>query len=370
MAALTIVLAGGGSAGHVNPMLATAHILRERGHKVHLVGTAEGLEVDLVPSSGFDLTTIERVPFPRRPGKALMTFPSRYAKAVTQAGRLLDESGADVALGFGGFASTPVYTSAHKRGLPVVIHEQNAKPGLANKYGARFAQAVGLTFASTPLRAKVGRTEHVGLPLRAPIYNLACRRLEDPHAGREEASARLGLDPSLPTLLVTGGSLGAAHLNSVLGTVACEIVDCGFQVLHLTGRGKSASIAAATSDLSTYHVREYLVEMEDAYATADLVLARAGAGSVAELSALGLPAFFVPLAIGNGEQELNAADVLAAGGGHLVRDKDFTVATVRRELLPLLSSPHTREEMGKAAKSVGCVDGAFKLARLVEEVCA
>lgn len=362
---LRVVLAGGGSAGHVNPLLATASALRDAGAGVVAVGTKEGLEADLVPAAGFELRTIERVPFPRRPGAAMVRFPARYAAAVRHAGEILDESRADVAVGFGGFASTPIYAAAKKRGIPVVIHEQNAKPGLANRYGARFASAIGLTFPSTKLAAKVGVTRTIGLPLRPAIAGLAADRAVDPRAHRAEAAQRLGLDPDRITLVVTGGSLGAQHLNEVFTEVMPQLAD--FQVFHLTGRGKDAKVAAAAADLADYHVRDYLTQMEDAYAVADLVVCRSGAGTVAELSSLGLPGFFVPLPIGNGEQELNAADVIAVGGAKLVRDKDFTAQTVRSQIVALLRDPEQLVSMGSAARGVSPTDAAGQLAQMIIE---
>ena len=169
---LSFVLAGGGTAGHVNPLLSTALALRERGCAVRAVGTSEGLEADLVPEAGVELSTIVRVPFPRRPDMDMLRFPVRYRRAVAQATEILGKAGADAVIGFGGYASTPVYRAAKALGVPVVVHEQNAKPGLANRYGARFAEAVALTFDSTPLAARAGVTQTVGLPLRTAIAAL------------------------------------------------------------------------------------------------------------------------------------------------------------------------------------------------------
>ena len=365
---LSVVLAGGGSAGHVNPLLATAHALKNHGVVVRAVGTKEGLEVELVPEAGVALSLIEKVPFPRRPNMAALRFPSRYRAAVEQAGRILDEARADVAVGFGGFVSTPIYQAARNRGIPVVIHEQNAKAGLANRYDARFSAAVGLTFPSTKLEAKNGQTRCVGLPLRPAIANLAEARLTDPRAHREQAAQRLGLDPARATLVVTGGSLGAKRLNEVLVASVDELADV--QVLHLTGKGKDTLVREATGFLPNYHVLAYLSAMEDAYAVADLVVCRSGAGTVAELSALGLPGFFVPLPIGNGEQEFNAVDVISAGGAELVRDKDFTAQVLASRVLPLLRDPDKLSVMGRAARGVSPVDAAERLATLIFEAGA
>lgn len=363
MTDVNVVLAGGGSAGHVNPLLATAHALVERGASVRALGTREGLEATLVPEAGVPLDLIEKVPFPRRPNMAALRFPGRYRAAVAQAGRVLDDAQADVAVGFGGFVSTPLYQAAKKRGIPVVIHEQNAKAGLANRYGARFAAAVGLTFPSTKLTARRGVTECVGLPLRPAIAELASTGEKDARAVRVAAAARLGLDPEKTTLVVTGGSLGAQRLNEVLVASLNKLE--GVQVLHLTGKNKDAPVLAATASLPDYHVLAYLTTMEDAYAVADLVLCRSGAGTVAELSALGLPGFFVPLPIGNGEQEFNASDVVSAGGAELVRDKDFTPEVFASKVIPLLHDSARLTSMGQAARGVSPVDAADRLAHLV-----
>ncbi|MCR6711240.1 MAG: glycosyltransferase [Demequina sp.] len=165
----SFVLAGGGSGGHVNPLLATAAELTARGHSVVAVGTAEGLETELVPRAGVELRFVDRVPLPRRPNGAALTFPRDFSRATAQAAEIIKDTRADAVVGFGGYVSTPVYKAARKAGVPVVVHEANARPGFANKYGARFAAAVATTFAGTPLPGAVV----TGLPLRREISDLA-----------------------------------------------------------------------------------------------------------------------------------------------------------------------------------------------------
>lgn len=354
-----IVLSGGGTAGHVNPLLATAHALRELDPclDVTVVGTQEGLEHTLVPAAGFTLSTIDRVPFPRRPNKDALAFPRRWRTVQAQASELLQ--GADVALGFGGYVSAPMYKAARQLGIPYAIHEQNARPGLANRLGVGHAAFLGLTFASTPLKAPRGQREVIGLPLRPAIYDLA--RSQDRPLRREQAAQRLGLDPAMRTLLVTGGSLGAAHINEVVASCRIE----GVQVLHLTGKGKDDAVREATEGRTHYHVLDYLETMEDAFAVADLVICRSGAGTVAELCAVGLPAIYVPLPIGNGEQKLNAADVVRAGGAKIVADKDFTVDYMARVAGSLLAQPDELAAMAEASAKVGKVEAASVLAQRV-----
>lgn len=356
-----IVLAGGGTSGHVNPLLATAAHLEA---DLTVLGTAEGLEATLVPEAGYDLRIVPRVPFPRRLNRQALRFPRNLRSAVRVAKEALTAPRrADVVVGYGGYVATPAYLAARSLGIPIVIHEQNARPGLANRLGARFADVVALTFPSTPLAGR-GRTLTVGLPLRPEIARLARDRGENMRVAREQGARALGLDPDRLTVLVTGGSLGAQKLNEVVPRAAAEIIATGAQVLHLCGSGKEFT----SPDPQSYHVREYLMDMHHALACADFVIGRAGAGMVAELSALGIPAIYVPFPIGNGEQRLNAQDVVTAGGGILVEDRNFTPSWLLAHLLPLLTDGAAREEMAVRAGRAGIVDGAERFAQIIMEV--
>jgi UDP-N-acetylglucosamine--N-acetylmuramyl-(pentapeptide) pyrophosphoryl-undecaprenol N-acetylglucosamine transferase len=368
----SVLLAGGGTAGHVNPLLAVAEELRGRHPDltVTVLGTATGLEARLIPERGLPLALVPRVPLPRRPTTDWLRLPGRLNAAVAAAGDAIDRTGAQVVVGFGGYVATPAYLAARRRGLPVVVHEANARPGLANRLGARWADQVAVTFPGTPLP----RAQVVGMPLRAAVADLARRRTEDPARARRDAADALGLDPDRATVLVTGGSLGAARLNGAVAGAAVQLVAAGCQVLHLTGTGKSDAVLDALPDepdlRAHYHVREYLSEMELALAVASLVICRSGAATVSELAALGLPAVYVPLPVGNGEQRLNAAPVVDAGGGILVADGDLTTAWVRSEVLPLLADPDRLAAMGRAAAGAGTVEGAARVADLVERAAA
>ncbi|QPK81869.1 undecaprenyldiphospho-muramoylpentapeptide beta-N-acetylglucosaminyltransferase [Schaalia sp. ZJ405] len=365
--ALRIVLAGGGTAGHVNPLLATATCLAQRDHECTVIGTREGLEADLVPAAGFNLRFIPRVPLPRRPSLQFFSLPGRWSKAVDECVDIL--TGADVLVGFGGYVSTPAYRAAQKLGIPVVIHEQNARPGLANRLGARFARIVALTFTSTPLSALQGTTHVTGLPLRPAIEKLAKERhTEDGRrAARQLAASELGIVPDAPTILITGGSLGALHINEVMAGLARELPP-GVQVLHLTGHGKDEPVRRAVDEAGVgdrWHVFDYVTDMEKVLAVADLVVCRSGAGTVAEMTALGLPCIYVPLPIGNGEQRLNAGDHVAAGGAVLIENPDFTADTARTSVYDLIGSAKL-EQMAEVSLSLGRVNAAEDLAKLIE----
>jgi UDP-N-acetylglucosamine--N-acetylmuramyl-(pentapeptide) pyrophosphoryl-undecaprenol N-acetylglucosamine transferase len=238
-----------------------------------------------------------------------------------------------------------------------VIHEQNAVPGLANRAGARFARRVAVSFPDTPLR----RAEYVGLPIRPMISGL------DRAALRAEARAFFGLDPDRPTLLVTGGSQGARRLNQAVSGAAPALAAAGVQVLH--AQGKHGGAEPAPTDVP-YRVVEFIDRMDLAYAAADLVLCRSGANSVTEAAAVGLPAIFVPLPIGNGEQAKNARPVVDAGGGLLVDDAALTTAWVEASVPQLAIDAERLATMSAAAAALIPRDADEKLARIVLETAA
>ncbi|WP_346982744.1 UDP-N-acetylglucosamine--N-acetylmuramyl-(pentapeptide) pyrophosphoryl-undecaprenol N-acetylglucosamine transferase, partial [Bifidobacterium bifidum] len=235
-----IVLAGGGTAGHVNPLLAVADAIRRIRPEasISIIGTAVGLEHDLVPRAGYELDTIEKVPFPRRPNKAALQFPAKWMRETRKVRDILRSRHADVVVGFGGYASAPVYSAAHRMGIPVVIHEQNARAGMANKLGARYAAFIGTAYENTGLKPGSGcRMERVGLPLRPAISTLAAQFASDRASVRQSGAEAMGIDPARPMVLVTGGSLGAVSLNRAVASSAAVLLEHA-QVVHLTGKGK------------------------------------------------------------------------------------------------------------------------------------
>jgi UDP-N-acetylglucosamine--N-acetylmuramyl-(pentapeptide) pyrophosphoryl-undecaprenol N-acetylglucosamine transferase len=351
----TYLLAGGGTAGHVNPLLAVADRIRDSDPDavVLVLGTKEGLEARLVPERGYELLTIERLPFPRRPGRAMLTFPGRFTRAVAQTRTYLANRGVDVVVGFGGYAAAPAYRAAHAAGIPIVIHEANARAGLANRLGARYTSRVGTVFTGT----RLPHASVVGMPLRREIEQL------DRTARRVEARKLFGLDVSKPTLLVTGGSTGARSINRTVFDSIDDILATGWQVLHIAGNGSELPASSSPG----YHIIKYCDHMELAIAAVDLAVARSGSVTLSEFAATGLPAVFVPYPVGNGEQRLNAADAVRARGAMLVNDSDFTPAWVRRELVPLLRDPVRLGAMAAAIATVGTRDGSDRMVALVRD---
>jgi UDP-N-acetylglucosamine--N-acetylmuramyl-(pentapeptide) pyrophosphoryl-undecaprenol N-acetylglucosamine transferase len=352
------LLAGGGTAGHVSPLLAVADRLRSHDPTAQIIvlGTAEGLESRLVPERGYELVTIERVPFPRRLNRAAFTFPARLRRAVRATRDTIRSRRIDVVVGFGGYASAPAYLAARRERIPIAIHEANAKPGFANRLGSMFASRVGVAYPRTRLR----RATFVGMPLRPEIESL------DKAVAREQGLRLFGLQAGRRVLLVTGGSTGARSINKTILETAQLLLGAGWQVLHIAGE----KTEFADPRLPGYVFLKYCDRMELALAVADLAVSRAGSATVSELAALGIPAIYVPYPVGNGEQRFNAAEVVAAGGALLVNDAEFDTGWVSRVLVPLLADPAMIAEMAVRSASVGVLDGTDRMTFLVSRASA
>ena len=344
-------------------MMNTADALRRLRPDVDItaLGTAEGLEQRLVPLRGYELAIVPKVPLPRRPSIDLLRVPGRLRTAVKAARAHLEAVDASVVVGFGGYVSAPAYLAARRRGTAIVIHEQNARAGVANRLGARWARTVAAAVGGSGLKD----AHVIGIPLRTSISHL------DRAAARPGARAALGLSDG-PVLLVFGGSLGARSVNTAVVEAAPDLAAAGVQVVHVTGAARAAEVREAFGGNlpATHHLMDYVDGMADAYAAADLALCRAGANTCAELAAVGLPAVYVPLPIGNGEQALNARPIVDAGGGLLVPDGALDADWIRRSVLPLLHDASRLAEMGAKARALGHRDADVALARLVLEAAA
>ena len=343
-----IALTGGGTAGHITPLVAVARALGDRAECV-VLGTVGGREDELLPPGLPIIHRIEKLPFPRRLSPAALLFPFRWIDAVLAASRALGRAEVDVLVGFGGYTAAPAYLAAWLRRIPLVIHEANAIPGLANRLGARLTRWVGVCFPGTPLpHAKV-----VGMPLRPEILEL--NRL----SARAAARRHFGLRPRKPVLLVTGGSTGARTINETIDQAAADIVGAGWQVLHLRGPGQDRADSTPSGVVSV----DYTDRMDLAMAAADLVVSRAGAATVSELGVVGLPAAFVPYHVGNGEQRENARFAVDAGAALMVDNAQFTPSWVRETLLALLNDSSRLEAMTQAMATTAKREGATIVAQ-------
>ena len=362
MSTISVVLAGGGTAGHVEPAMAVADALTELDPQVRItaLGTARGLETRLVPERGYDLQLITPVPLPRKPSADLLRLPLRVRTAVRETRAVFDAVHVDVVIGFGGYVAVPAYLAARpglrRPRVPVVIHEANASAGWANRLGARSAQRV---LAATP-DPGLGAVEVVGVPVRASITTL------DRAALRAQARAAFGFAEDARVLLVFGGSQGAQSINRAVSGAAGALAAKGISVLHAHGPKNTLDLPEPSGP--PYVAVPYLDRMDLAYAAADLAICRSGAMTVAEVSAIGLPAVYVPLPIGNGEQRLNALPVVDAGGGLLIDDADLSPSLIADTVVSVLADPDRLRQMTAAAALAGHRDAARRVAEVALDV--
>lgn len=367
----SVVLAGGGTAGHIEPAMAVADALRELDPDVRItaLGTSRGLETTLVPARGYRLELIPPVPLPRKPTVDLLKLPGRVVASVRRTRKALKDADADVLVGFGGYVALPAYLAARgglgkRRSVPIVVHEANASAGIANKVGARLATRVLAAVPGSGVSMRGAQdAEIVGIPVRPTITGL------DRVASRAAAREHFGLPAEGPVLLVFGGSQGARSLNQAVSGAASALADAKVSVLHAHGPKNTVDVGP-TDPSAPYVAVPYVDRMDLAYAAADVAVCRSGAMTVAEVSATGLPAVYVPLPHGNGEQELNARPVVDAGGGLLVTDAQMNENFVATEIVGLITDPERLASMARNAAGAGHRDAAATVAKIVLDVAS
>jgi UDP-N-acetylglucosamine--N-acetylmuramyl-(pentapeptide) pyrophosphoryl-undecaprenol N-acetylglucosamine transferase len=351
-----VVIAGGHSAGHIEPAMNFADALRllEPMAEITALGTVRGLDTTLIPARGYPLELIPPAPLPRKLNPALLQAPGRLRDAVLAAGAVLDRVQAEVVVGFGGYVAGPAYLAARSRGLPIVVHEANARPGMANRMAARMTTRV---FTAAP-GVRVAHATAIGIPLRPAIAGLDRPEL------RDAARQRFGLRPDGPVLMDTSGSQGARAINAAVSGAAPAFRAADVQVLHITGPQHVVQVLGEPAD-PAYVAIPYVDDMRYAYAAADFAICRSGAMTCAELAAVGLPAAYVPLPLRGGEQRLNAEPAVAAGGALLVDNADLAPAWIERVLIPVLTDPGRIAAMSASVSAAGAPDADIVLARHV-----
>ncbi|MFM4964449.1 undecaprenyldiphospho-muramoylpentapeptide beta-N-acetylglucosaminyltransferase [Aeromonas bivalvium] len=349
MSSKTLLVMAGGTGGHVFPGLAVADRLRAQGWTIHWLGTADRMEAELVPAHGYPISFIDIQGVRGNGLKRLLVAPYRIVKSILQARRVLKTIKPDVVLGMGGFASGPGGVAAWLSGIPLLLHEQNAAAGMTNKLLARIASRVLMAFpgAFAPSR----RTAVVGNPVRPEVVTLP-----DP-------ASRIGSRAAPLRLLVIGGSLGARVLNEQV-PAAVAAAGVPIAVRHQTGKGNRDAVAAAYAALGQEaEVSDFIKEMADAYAWADLVVCRAGALTVSEVAAAGVAAIFVPLPHAvDDHQTRNALTLVDGGAAEFLPQSELSQATLAARLAWLAGRRDILLNMAKAARRVAIVDAAERVA--------
>jgi UDP-N-acetylglucosamine--N-acetylmuramyl-(pentapeptide) pyrophosphoryl-undecaprenol N-acetylglucosamine transferase len=353
---MKIVLAGGGTAGHIEPALALARTWRTKRSEdeIEFIGTKSGLENQLVPAAGFKLSHIPKVIIPRKASLSLFVAPTTLTQAFLQSRAAL--RGADLLVGFGGYVSGPAYLAARSLNIPIVIHEANAKPGLANRLGSLFTNY--LAVAQPVTTGRLSRALITGLPLRADVAQALQVSSKDWSSARNRAKAAIGFNQNTPVVVIFFGSQGSVALNKVIADALPIFKESGAQLLHAVGKANPIP-----SNDQNYKAVPYIEDMATAYLAADLIIARSGAVTCSEVNALGKYALFIPLPIGNGEQKVNARLVTEQSRGELVDQGEFTPVWISKHLDRLLKNSEMASPFGNSSDLLA----TEKLAALMEE---
>ena len=365
-----VLLVGGGTAGHVLPAIATAQALQRLrpGLTPAFAGQRGSLEERLVTAAGYPIHAIDAVPMPRRATTELMKVAPRLLAAVREARELLARIDTRVVVSFGGYVALPLSLAARGR-VPLVLHEQNSRPGLANRIASRSATHVAVTYPSSADRlASRDRVRITGNPVQQRLRDL------DVVTRRAAARERLGLDPARVTLLVLGGSQGARSINLAVSGAAAAWKALGLQLIHVSGargydetmdRWREAGVDPEDA-ASTVRVVSFLDDMADAYAAADIAVSRAGATTIAELTVLGIPAILIPYPHATAKHQHGNAESLArAGAAVMLEDGDLSPDLVAATVAAILAEPQDLGAMANAARAWARPDAAEALARLV-----
>ncbi|HHW92619.1 MAG TPA: undecaprenyldiphospho-muramoylpentapeptide beta-N-acetylglucosaminyltransferase [Firmicutes bacterium] len=368
---MRVLFTGGGTGGHIYPALTLAKGLQEEDDSISFlfVGTNRGLERDLVPRAGFTLRTITVSGLERRLSwRTILTF-ARLGKGLWQAYRILQDFRPHVVVGTGGYVSLPVVFVAARLGIPTLLHEQNVLPGLANRYLSRYATVVAASYGeSKRYFPRARRFVVTGNPVREEIVNLS----------REEGRACLGIEEGKRLLLVFGGSRGARPVNDALLAALPELVSwpelitcfiTGKENYDYVRQGLGSGIGA--EKLGNIIIKPYLHDMPAGLAAADLVIARAGATTLAELTARGVPAILIPSPYVTGNhQEYNARLLEAKGAAVVIRERELDGSSLAKQVLELLQDPSRLQLMGKKSRGLGQRQAREDLVALIYELAA
>jgi UDP-N-acetylglucosamine--N-acetylmuramyl-(pentapeptide) pyrophosphoryl-undecaprenol N-acetylglucosamine transferase len=352
---MRIVFAGGGTAGHIEPALAVARqwSAEHPSDELLFLGTTSGLETHLVPQAGYQLCLIPRVRIPRSISPQIFRVPMTLVQSIRASKKAL--RGASVLVGFGGYVSAPAYIAAKLSGVPIVIHEANAKAGIANKVGSLFTPYLAVTQPIS--QGKFSRALITGLPLRADVVK-ALKSCDDRwDEARAQAKSSLGFNANSPLVLVVGGSQGSRALNDCILASRKALLDKGIQILHALGKANSLP-----DSLKGYVPTPYIEDMATAYLAADLIIARSGAVTCSEIGALGRYALFIPLPVGNGEQRFNTASLLAQGRAEMIDQREFTSSWLISNIERLLKT--SSQKSGEGSRTD--IDAALKITNLME----
>ncbi len=364
---MRVIFAGGGTGGHIYPGIALARYLKKEDPKAEVlfVGTARGLETKIVPMEGFDLKLIRVRAFKRKFSLDTFKTVAEMFVGFAEAGRIIKEFKPDVVVGTGGYVCGPVVMNAVLKGIPAVIHEQNAFPGVTNRILSRFVDSTAISFKESREYFKNARkVVFTGNPVRGEMLNVT----------REKAREKLGIGRDEALVVVVGGSQGAAAINSCVTEMLKNFYKDGdWSMIFSTGNGQYEVVLEQLKGFSWASVKvvPYIFEAAETYAAADLVVCRGGAITSSELTVLGIPSIMIPLpgAAAN-HQEHNARALEKAGAAVVITENDLNGKVLYMQIKKLLKDREQLNRMARKAKEAGNPSAAEKIAALIKEAAS
>lgn len=355
---LNVLIACGGTGGHLFPGIAMAEALKKRGHQTLLLISEK--KVDAEASAKYSHLRFETIPAVAKPATLspkMLPFLWKLWRTQAHCKKILRDFKADAVLGMGGFTSLPPVYAGHRLGLKTFVHDSNARPGRANVLTSRFCTEVFLGLDAAKIYFPHRKTANTGTPVRPEILNLP---------SREEAATRFGLDPQRPTIVIMGGSQGARRLNQLAAEAAVKL-PAQTQVLHIAGAMDFERVSETVQNREGYKILGFCDQMPSAYAAADIIIARSGASSLTEISLAGLPSILVPFPYAADDHQTKNAEVFSsAGAAHLVQERDLDAEKLASLASGILLDLPTRERMAQAAHALAIPDAADRVCAAIE----
>lgn len=362
---MKVLVSGGGTAGHINPGIAIAKYIKSKNPdcEIIFVGTQKGLETKLVPRENFELKTIKVRGFRRKLSKDTLVAVKELFQGLHEAKSIIKEFKPDIVIGTGGYVCGPVVFNAARMKIPTLIHEQNAFPGVTNKLLSRFVDKVAISFKESEKYFKnKKKIVFTGNPIRSELL----------YTDRNSAREKLGIEKDKPFVVIFGGSRGAEPINNAM----CELIlshkdEKDFHLLFATGEAQYDTIVKRLGNLNSKNINvvPYIYNMADVMAAADLVIGRAGAITLSELTALGVPSILIPSPyVTANHQEYNARALEKQGAGIVVLEKDLNHNLLYQQIIHLLKDKGQLKKMAENSKKMGITNASEKIYGIVEEL--
>ncbi|CDF57830.1 undecaprenyldiphospho-muramoylpentapeptide beta-N-acetylglucosaminyltransferase [Thermobrachium celere] len=363
---MKVIITGGGTGGHIYPGVAIAKKLQEKYKKVEIlfVGSENGLEGKLVPKEGYKIKLIPVEGLNKKFSFRTIKSVIKVIKGFGKAGKIINEFKPDIVIGTGGYVCGPVVMQAALKGIPTIIHEQNAFPGVTNKLLSHFVDRIAISFVESEKYFPKNKVVYTGNPVRSQILN----------SNKEKAIQSLGLEKNKPILLVVGGSRGAKNINNAVVDILGDLNNNNIQLIFITGENNYKEVMDKVNSKYNLSVMKgikilpYAFNMHDVLAASDLIISRAGATIISEITALGKPSILIPSPyVANNHQEYNARALEEKGACIVIKESQLNGDILKDQIINIINNKEILKNMSIASKRLSKIDAADKIVNIIEE---